>query len=158
MGQICDCRMTTPSLTWCPVFLLGVGSMTSLSLLSGISSKVPPYQSCESLTSQVSGVFWRVPQTSYLLSLPASILSDGPQGFSPFPSPSSTSGFPLPYFFPPALFTFSPRPLSPSQLVIAFFSLPRRIAAFLLGFFSLLTFLTLVDCILGILYFFFSFC
>jgi hypothetical protein len=53
--------METPLLTLCPVFLLEVGSISSLSLLSGISSKVPPYESWESLTSQVSGAFWETP-------------------------------------------------------------------------------------------------
>lgn len=45
--------MPSHSLIWCPVFLLVVGSISCLSLLSGISSK-------ESFTSQVSGIFWRV--------------------------------------------------------------------------------------------------
>ena len=40
MGQRCDCGMATPFLNWCPIFLLEVGSISSLSLLSGISSKV----------------------------------------------------------------------------------------------------------------------
>jgi hypothetical protein len=35
MGQRCDCGMATPSLAWCPVRLLEVGSISSLSLLSG---------------------------------------------------------------------------------------------------------------------------
>jgi hypothetical protein len=42
MGQKCDCWMRTPSLTWCPVFLLELGSVSSLSLLLGISWKVGP--------------------------------------------------------------------------------------------------------------------
>ena len=62
-----------------------MGSLSSLSLLSGISSKVPPFESWESLTSQVSGAFWGIPPTSYFLRLPVYILSAGPQGFSPFP-------------------------------------------------------------------------
>jgi hypothetical protein len=86
MGQRCDCGIATPSLTWCPVFLLEVGSISSLSLLFGISSKLPPCESWESLTSQVSGAFWRVPPTSYFLKLPVYSLSAGPQDFSPFPS------------------------------------------------------------------------
>jgi hypothetical protein len=36
MGQRFDCEMATPSLTWCLVFLLELGSVNSLSLLSGI--------------------------------------------------------------------------------------------------------------------------
>jgi hypothetical protein len=40
--------MATPFLTWCSVFLLEVGSIHSLSLLLGISSKVPPFESWQS--------------------------------------------------------------------------------------------------------------
>lgn len=61
MGQRCDCGTATTSLTWCPVFLLEVGSISSLSQLMGSSSKVPPFDSWESLTSHVSGAFWRIP-------------------------------------------------------------------------------------------------
>jgi hypothetical protein len=79
MGQSCDCGMATPSLTWRPVFLLEVGSINSLSLPSGISSKVPPYESWKSLTSQVSGAFWGgSPPTSYFLRFSVYILSAGP--------------------------------------------------------------------------------
>jgi hypothetical protein len=42
MGESCDCGMATQSLTWCSFFLLEVGSVSSLSLLSCISSNVPP--------------------------------------------------------------------------------------------------------------------
>ena len=42
----------------------GGGSIISLSLLFGISSKIPPFESQESLTSQAFGTFWRVPQPS----------------------------------------------------------------------------------------------
>jgi hypothetical protein len=84
-----------PSFDGCPVFLLEMDSISSLSLLSGSSSKVLPLGS-ESLTSQVSGAIWRVLPTSYFPRLPVSTLSAGPQGFSPFPSPSIRSGFPLP--------------------------------------------------------------
>jgi hypothetical protein len=100
MGQSCDCGMVTPSLTWCSVFQLEVGSIDSLFLLSGISSKVPPIESWESLTFKVSGAFWRVPPTSYFLRFSVSILSAGPQGFSPFPSPNTRSGTPLPPTLP----------------------------------------------------------
>ena len=62
MGQSCDCGMATPSLTWCPVFLLEVGSISSLSLLLGTASKVTCFGSWEFLTSKISGAFWRVPQ------------------------------------------------------------------------------------------------
>ena len=116
MGQRCDCGMATPSLTWCPVFLLEVGSISSLSLLSGISSKVPPFESWESLTSQVSGAFWRVPPTSYFLRLPVSILSAGPQGFSPFPSPNTRSGSPLPLSAPQPCPLSLPGPSLPPHL------------------------------------------
>jgi hypothetical protein len=101
---------------WCPVFLLEVGSISSLSLLSGISSKVLPFESWESLTSQVSGTFERFPPTSYLLRLPVSILSVGPQSFSSFPSPNTRSG-------PPPLPTPFPQVPSSIPFVTAFFSL-----------------------------------
>jgi hypothetical protein len=88
MGQRCDCGMATPSLTtpYLTVFLLEAGSVSSLFLLSGISYKVHLFESWESLTSRVSGIFWRSPQTSYFLRLPVYILSADPQGFIPFPS------------------------------------------------------------------------
>jgi hypothetical protein len=111
MGQSCDCGMATPSLTWCPVFLLEVSSISSLSLLSGISSKVPPLESWESLIFQVSSTFWGVPPT-YILKLPVSILSAGPQGFSHFPSPNTRSGSPLPSTSPSPS-TFPPRSFPP---------------------------------------------
>jgi hypothetical protein len=103
MSQTFDCGMATPSLTWCPVFLLEVGSIRPLSLLLGISSKVPPFESWESLTSQISSAFWRVIPTSYLQRLPASLISAGLQGFSPFPSPNTRSCSPPqpPSTFPP---------------------------------------------------------
>ena len=122
MGQRCDCGMATPSLTWCPVFLLEVGSISSLSLLLGISSKVRSFDSWESLTSQVSGAFWRVLPTSYFLRLHVSILSAGPQGFSPFPSPNIRSGSPLLPALTPS--TFPPKSLPSPPLVTAFFTLP----------------------------------
>ena len=102
MGQSFDSGMATQSLTCCPVFLLEVGSTNSLSPLLAITSRVSPFEFSESLTSQVSGTFWRVPPTSYLLRLPVFILSAGLQGFSPFPSPNTRSGSllpPLPLLF-----------------------------------------------------------
>jgi hypothetical protein len=57
---------------------------------------------------------------------------------------------------PPNLSTLLPRSLPPSPLVIAFFSLPSGTEASSPGHFSLLNFLSSVDCILGIRYFFFS--
>ena len=93
------------------VFLLEVGSIFSFSLLSVISSKVPPFESREFPTSQVSDTFWRVPPTSYLPRLPVSILSAGPQGFSPFPSPNTRSGSPfLPITPPPSHLLSFPGP------------------------------------------------
>ena len=65
MDQSFDCGMATPSLTWCPVFLLEVGSISSLSLLLGISYKVPPFEFWESLTSHVPGAFWGFSPTSW---------------------------------------------------------------------------------------------
>jgi hypothetical protein len=62
MGQSFDCGKATLSTTWCPVFLLEVGSTSSLSVLQGISPRVPVFQSWESLTSQVSDEFCRIPQ------------------------------------------------------------------------------------------------
>jgi hypothetical protein len=95
MSQRYDCGIAIPSFTWCPVVLLEVGSISSLSLLSGISSKVPPFESWESLRTpppQISGAFWRIPPT-YSPRLPVSILSAGPHGFSPFPLPNTNSCF-----------------------------------------------------------------
>ena len=95
MGQRCDCGMATPSLTWCPVFLLEVGSISFFSLLSGNSPKVPPYESGESFTFQVSGAFWGIPQLPISWGWLFYVLSASPQGFSPFPSPTTRSGSPL---------------------------------------------------------------
>ena len=144
MGQRCDCGMATPSLTWCPVFLLEVGSISSLSLLSGISSKVPSYESWESLTSQVSGALWGDPPTSYFLRLPVYILSAGPQGFSPFLSPNTR--FPSPHNLPQVL------PTLPT--CECFLLSPSGTEASSLGHFSLLSFLSSVDSVLAILYIF----
>jgi hypothetical protein len=111
------------SLIWCPVFLLEVGSLTSLSLLLGISSKVPPFESWETLTSQVSGAFCRVPPYSYFPRLHVSILSAGPPGFSNFPSPNTKSGSTLPPPFPHPL-SLSGRSLPPYMW---FLSSPSRV-------------------------------
>jgi hypothetical protein len=129
-----------------------VGSVSSLSLLSDISSNAPPFESWESLTSQVSDAFWRVPPTSYLLRFPASILSAVPQGFSPFLSPIPDQVL-LSLLLTPIHFPSQGPPFLP--LVIAFFSFPSGTEASLLGPFSFLTFESSVDSILGILYFFF---
>ena len=81
MGQRCECGMATSSLTWCPVFLLEVGSISFLSLLLGSSSKVTPFDYWESFISQVSGTFWKLPPhpPTSLPRLSVSILSAGPQ-------------------------------------------------------------------------------
>ena len=102
MGQCFDCGMATTSLIWWPIFLLEVSSISSLSLLSDISSKVPLRSLVHSGGS---------PQT-YLLRLPVSILSAGPQGFSPFPSPNTRSCSPI----TPTLSTFLPMSLPPSRV------------------------------------------
>jgi hypothetical protein len=89
-----------------PVFLLEVGSVSSLLLLTGISSKVPPYESWESLTSQVH--------------------SGGPPNLIfPISSTNTISGSPLPPLPLPSCPHSHPSPSLPlSSLVIAFFSLP----------------------------------
>ena len=74
----------TPSLIWCPVFLLEMGSISSFSLFSSISSKVPPYESWESLTSKVSGAFW----------VPPYLLFPGVACFHSFWWPSVLQSFP----------------------------------------------------------------
>ena len=130
------------------------GGLYKFPLPTGDSFNVPPFESWESLTSQVSGAFWKVPPTSYLLRLPVSILSAGPQGFSPFSSPNTRSGSRLPLTSPP-FSTCPPRSLHsrlPPPLVIAFFFLPSGTDASSIGHFSLLSFLSSVDSILGILY------
>jgi hypothetical protein len=153
MGERYDCGMATPSFTWCPVFLLEVGSISSLSYCQAFYLRSHPLIP-ESLLPPRSLVHsGGSPQAPYFLWLPVSILSAGPQRFSPFPSPNTRSGSPLP---PPphAPFTFSSRSHPPSPLVIAFFSLPSGTEASSLEHFSFFTFLSSVDCILGILYLF----
>jgi hypothetical protein len=128
-----------------------VGSISSLSLLSGISSEIPPFESWESLTSQVSGAFWGGLPTSSFLRLPVYTC---PQGFSPFPSPNTRSGSSLPPTPSTTLSpsTFPPRSLPPFPLVIAFFSLPSGTEVSSLGHFGLLSFLSSVDYILSVLH------
>ena len=153
MGQRCDCGMATPSLIWCPVFLLEVGSVICLSLLLGISSEVPPFEFWESLNSQVSGEFCRVPPTSYVLKLPASIFLLAFRASDLFPHPITDQVSSLPPT-PSPWSTFHLRSLPPSPFLIAFFSLPIVIEMSSLGHFSLLNLLSLVDCTLGILNFY----
>jgi hypothetical protein len=122
-----------------------VGFIGFLSLLLSISSKVPPCETWESLSSQISSVVWVVPPIFYLLRLPVYILSAGPQGFSCFSSPNNRSGSPTPILFPfqvpPSLPTYDCFLLSPSEIEVSS-----------LEHFSLLSFLNSVDCILCILY------
>ena len=115
MGQSCDCGWH-PSSSFDAVFLLEVGSISSFSLLSDISFMLPPFEFWESLTSQVSGTFWRVPPTSYLLRLLISVLSTGSQSFSPFSSLNTRSGSPLP-----------PTPSMPCLLSLPELSLPPHL-------------------------------
>jgi hypothetical protein len=139
-------------------------SVSSLFLLLGISSMVPPYESWDSLTSQVSGAFCVVAPTTYFLMLPVYILSAGPQGFSNFSSPNTRTGSPLPpsnAHIPVHSPSQVPLTIPSSQLVIASFSLLSGTEASSLGHFNLLSLLNSVDCILYILYFFlisFLFC
>jgi hypothetical protein len=117
MGQSFDCGMVTPSLTWCPDFLVEMSSVSSLSLLSGISSKVPPFESWESLTSQISGTSCRVPPppTSWGWQCAFFLLALG--GYSHFPSLSARSGSSFSPKLPP---TFPRRsPLSPYSLLLS---------------------------------------
>jgi hypothetical protein len=152
MGQRCDCGMANPSLTWCPVFLLEVGFINFPSLLSGISFKVPSFESWESLNSHVSGAFWRV----------SNILFPEFACFHSFCWPSWLQFFSLtqyqisfPLSPPPSktLSTFPSRSLPPSPLVIGFFFLPSGNEVSSLGHFSLLSFLSSVNCILSIHFF-----
>ena len=125
MGWRWDCGMETPSLTWCPIFLLEVGSISSLFLLSGISSKIPPFESWETLTFQDSGAFWRAPPH---------LLFPEVACFHSFCWPSGLQFFSLIQYqtrFPFLLLRLPLHPVHfPSQvpsslpLVISFFSLP----------------------------------
>ena len=155
MGQSCDCGMATPSLTGCPVLLLEVGSIISLSLLHqrslpmSLGSLSPPRSLVHS---------GGIPPTSYFLRLLVYILSTGLQGFSPFPSPNTRSGplsSPLPAF--PTPLSLPGSFLSPSPLVIAFFSLPSETEASSPGHFSLLSLFNSVSCVFVWFFFLFSF-
>ena len=141
MGQKCDCGMTTPSLTWCPVFLLEVGSISSLSLLSFHLRSLPmsPGSLPPPRSLMHSGESPPPPPISWGCLFV--FFSAGSQGFSPFPSSNTRSGFPLPPY---------PRPLpNPSPVVIVFCSLPSVTWALKL----VDLFLSSVDC----LHFFFFF-
>jgi hypothetical protein len=102
----------------------------------------------ESLTSQVSGTLWRIP---------LNIRPPEVDCFHSFCWPSGLQSFsPTQYqIMSASSLNPGPCPLShsgPSRLVIAFFSFPSGTEAYSLGPFSLLNFLSSVDCILGILY------
>jgi hypothetical protein len=152
MGQRCDCGMATPSLTWCPIFLLEVDSISSLSYCWVFHQRSIPMSS-GSLSPPRNLVHSReVPPTSYFLRLLIYILSAGPQSFSPFPSPNTRSDSTLPLTVPThTVHIPSQVPLSfPPQL---FSSLSQSgTEASSLGHFSLLSLLNSVDCILCILY------
>ena len=149
--------MATASLTWCPVFLLEVGSTSSLSLLPRAfhqrslpmspGSLSPPRSLVHSRGSLQPPISWGCLFPFFLLALRASVLL-------PHSIPDQVSLYPL---FPPTLSTFPPRFFSLSPLVIAFFSLPSGTEVSSLGHFSLLSFLSSVDCTLDILYFLFCF-
>jgi hypothetical protein len=131
-----------------------VGSINSLSLLSDISSKVPPFDFWKSLTSQVSGASWCV-----CGGVPCNLLFPEVSCFHSFCWPSGLQSFSLTQYqirflsplLPPNLSNFPPRSLHLSPLVTAFFSLPSRTEASSVKHFSLLSFLSSVDCIFGIL-------
>lgn len=101
--------------TWCPVFLLEVDSTSYLFPLRVFRLSSLPL-SPESLTSQVFGILQRFP--SHLPRLPVSILSSGPQDFSPvFPPP-------IPDYvpFPTPCLLSHPDPYLPLPPMIAFSS------------------------------------
>lgn len=103
-------------------------------------------ESWESLTSQVSGIYWRVPlQPPISWGCFHSFCS--PQGFSPFPPPNNWPFFPL--SFPVPFLSQVPQSLSP---VIAFFSFPSGTEAFSLGPFRIPIFLYIFERIIHILF------
>ena len=113
MGQSCDCGMGPLSLIWCPVFLLKVDSVSSLFRLSGILSKVPPFESWESLTSLVSGAFWRIPQPPMSWGCPFPFFL---MALRTFP-PSNTISGPSPHYLPqPHAFSLPVPSFPPSRL------------------------------------------
>ena len=101
MCQSFDCEMAITSLTWCPVFLLEVSSISSLSPLQCITFGVPPFESWKSFTSQVSGTFWRIPQPPTSRGCMFTLFLQALGDFSPFIPP------PIPNHVP---FSTSPIP------------------------------------------------
>ena len=85
MVQSCDYEMATPPLTQCPVFLLEVSSISSLSLLSGISFKVPHF---ESWVSHLPGLWC-------IMEGPPNLLSSEVAYFHSFCWPSGLQSFSL---------------------------------------------------------------
>jgi hypothetical protein len=157
MGQRCDCGMATPSLIWCLIILLAVGSITYLSFLYNIHLRFLPLSTGGLLTFRSLVNSGETPQPPiwrgclfpfFLLALRSSVL---------FPH-SISDQVPLsPIPTPQLPFTFPSRSLHPSQLVIACFSLPSGNEGSSIEHFSLMNFLSAIDCFLGILYFFFFF-
>ena len=113
------------------------------------SSLIYNSQKLESLTSQVSGAFQGILETSYFLSLPISIISAGPQDFSLFPL-SNTRSESIPHSTP---FHFPSHVLLSLPTCGCFLLPPNQDRGFFIGYFSLLSSLSSVDCILCILYF-----
>ena len=115
-------------------------TLNFLPLLSSFSSKVPPFESWESCTSQVSGAFGGgdtpnllFPEVSCLYSF---CWPSGLQSFSLTQYQIRFPSFPFTSLTPS---TFLPRFFPPSPLVIAFFSLPSGTEACSLGRFFFLT-------------------
>jgi hypothetical protein len=128
VGQSFDSGMANPSLTWGSVFLLEVGSINSLSLLSDILSN-----------------FSHLPGLWCILHGPPNLLPSEIACFPSFCWSSGLQSFSLTQY--QIRFSYSPLPHSfsltgHSQLVIAFFSLPSGTEESLLGSFSLLIFLS----------------
>jgi hypothetical protein len=88
---------------------------------------------------------------SYLLKLPVSILSAGPQGFNPLTPTQCLIMFP---FSPSCPLSHPGLSLSLVPPIIAPFTLPSGIKSSSLGLLGLLTSLSSMDYILGILYLF----
>ena len=111
--------------TWCPVFLLKMDFTSFHSLLLGISSKLPYFESCGSLGLPGLWYILEPHPMSHLLSLHISNHSAGPLGFTPVLSPQ----YLIMFLFPP-----SPSHSDPSlPLPSASFSLSSGIKTSSLG-------------------------
>ena len=124
-----------------------------ISLLLGILAKVIPTGSWEPLISSIWNFLKVLPTHPYHTLLHISMYSLGPQGFSPVSVLLLPSYLIMFLLSPPGRSALPPRSLLFLSPVIAFFSLPSGTEASSLGPFSLLSFLSSVDCILVILYF-----